>query len=102
MSRSLVLITALTLALAPAVSFAQHAMTGDAKTPKMAPAKMSAAQKIANATSAAPAEITKKATIMDWPDKEGGQPKELRAGSNGWVCFPNSPGEFGAASVDDP
>ena len=102
MSRVLVLLAAAALALGSAPVFAQHTMTGDAKTPKMGAATMSATRKIANATSAAPAEIAKKATIMDWPDKEGGQPKELRAGSNGWVCFPNSPAEFGAASVDDP
>jgi hypothetical protein len=65
-------------------------------------AKMSTSQKIANAMSAAPAEISRNAAIMDWSDKEGGQPKQLRAGTNGWVCFPNSPMEFGGASVDDP
>ena len=52
--------------------------------------------------SAAPTEISNHATIMEWPEKEGGQPKELRAGTNGWVCFPSSPAEFGVASGDDP
>jgi hypothetical protein len=65
-------------------------------------AKMSPAKKIANAMSAAPAAIAKNATIMDWPEKEGGQPTELRKGTNGWVCFPNSPMEFGGASNEDP
>jgi hypothetical protein len=84
-------------ALVPAVLFAQHKMTSDAPPPKMTPAK-----KISNAMSAAPADIARSATIMDWPQKEGGQPTQLRAGTNGWVCFPNSPSEYGAASVDDP
>jgi len=65
-------------------------------------ATMTEKQKIANAMSAAPAEIAKHATIMDWMEKEGGQPRQLRAGTNGWVCYPNSPDEFGAASTEDP
>ena len=52
--------------------------------------------------SAAPAEISKHATIMDWPAKDGGQPRQLRAGTNGWVCFPSTPAKFGAASGGDP
>jgi len=69
---------------------------------KAAGPKMSTEQKIKNAMSAAPSEISKDATIMDWPEKEGGQPKQLRAGKNGWVCFPSSPGQFIGASVEDP
>jgi hypothetical protein len=83
----------------PSISSAQHSMP--ASTSK-APAKMTDAQKIANAMSAAPAAIAKNATIMDWPDKEGGKPRQLRAGNNGWVCFPNSPMEFLGASGNDP
>ncbi len=41
--------------------------------------------------SAAPAEVAKNATIMDWPAKEGAQPTQLRAGTNDWVCFPDQP-----------
>jgi hypothetical protein len=101
------------LALAPAFALAQHAMpdkdahddkgasTGKAQA-KPARSKMSASQKIAEAPSAAPTEISKNATIMDWPEKAGGQPQELRKGTNDWVCFPSSPTEFGAASQQDP
>ena len=71
--------------------YAQHAMPAPSATPKPAAPKMTTAQKIASAMSAAPAVISKNATIMDWPEKEGGQPKQLRAGNNGWVCFPSSP-----------
>ena len=53
--------------------------------------KMTQAQKIANATSAAPAAISAKATVLDWPAKEGAAPETLRAGSNGWTCFPDMP-----------
>jgi hypothetical protein len=92
------------MAFVPALALAQHPMPESASMPMKgaAKSKMSASKKIANAMSAAPAEISRNATIMDWPGTEGGQPKELRKGSNGWVCFPNSPGEFGGASVDDP
>src|SRR5207253_2488045 len=83
--------------LMPMFAHSQHPDHEKATTSK----KMSTAQKIKNAMSAAPAEISRNATIMDWPEKAGGQPTQLRAGNNGWVCFPNSPSEFGAASVDD-
>jgi hypothetical protein len=102
MLRYLVRISFAVAALAPAVLYAQHAMPADPAPGKPGPAKMTTAQKIANAMSAAPTEISRKATIMDWPEKEGGQAKQLRAGTNGWVCFPNSPMEFGGASGDDP
>ena len=46
--------------------------------------KMTNGQKIAFAMSAAPAEISRHATIMDMT---GAQPKQLRAGTNGWVCY---------------
>lgn len=49
---------------------------------------MSNAQKIALAMSAGPAEIAKNATIIDMNTM-----KQLRAGSNGWVCY---------ASIDQP
>ncbi len=51
--------------------------------------------KIENAMSAGPASISKDATIMDWPEKEGGEPALLRKGTNDWTCFPDmahSPG----------
>jgi hypothetical protein len=56
--------------------------------------------KIAEAESAAPADIAKNATIMDWPAEEGGQPTELRSGTNGWTCFPSTP--VASAADEDP
>ena len=53
--------------------------------------KMTKAQKIASAASAAPASISAKATVLDWPAKEGAAPATLRAGTNGWTCFPDMP-----------
>ena len=85
--------------LVPSVPYAQHAMPASAAKK---PARLSDSQKISNAMSAAPAAIARNATIMDWPDKAGGQPRQLRAGSNGWVCFPNSPSEYVGASIEDP
>jgi hypothetical protein len=64
--------------------------------------KMTDAEKIADAMSAAPAEVSKDATIMDWGATMADPPRQLRAGTNGWVCFPNSPAEYGEASVRDP
>jgi hypothetical protein len=46
--------------------------------------------KVENAMGAGPKSIATNATIMDWPDREGGQMKQIRAGSNGWVCFPST------------
>lgn len=66
-----------------------------------APAPGSVDAKIMEALSAAPAEISAAATIMDWPAAEGGEMTQLRAGTNGWTCFPNSPAAVTAA-VDDP
>jgi hypothetical protein len=50
-----------------------------------------AAEKVANAAAAAPRSISDKATILDWPATEGAQPAVLRAGTNGWSCFPDMP-----------
>jgi hypothetical protein len=66
-----------------------------------APAPGSPEAKIQQAMSAAPAQIAASATIMDWPATEGGEMTQLRAGTNGWTCFPNSPAAVTAA-VNDP
>jgi hypothetical protein len=47
--------------------------------------------KIQNAMSAAPSSISAAATIMDWPASPGAAPAQLRAGTNGWACFPDVP-----------
>lgn len=48
--------------------------------------------KIDNALSAGPASIAQAATVIDWPiDATLGAGRELRAGSNGWVCRPDDP-----------
>jgi hypothetical protein len=57
---------------------------------------MTKEQKIANAMTAAPAAVSGKATILDWPAKEGDQPAVLRAGSNGWSCLPDMPDSQGS------
>jgi hypothetical protein len=53
--------------------------------------KMTKAEKIANAVAAAPSSISAKATILDWPAREGAAPEVLRPGTNGWSCFPDYP-----------
>jgi len=62
----------------------------------MAGTAMTKDQKIASAVSAAPASVTAKATIMDWPATEGGTPTVLRAGTNGWTCLPDMPDTEGS------
>lgn len=99
MSSATARIFAVLALLTPAVVHAQHAHAAPAKAPAH---KMTDAQMIVNAMSAAPAEISKSATIMAWPDVPTAQPKQLRAGTNGWVCYPNTPLEFGGAAVNDP
>ncbi|HXE56706.1 MAG TPA: hypothetical protein VNK43_01785 [Gemmatimonadales bacterium] len=58
--------------------------------------------KLRSAMSAAPPSIAANATIMDWPTEKGGQPVQLRAGTNGWVCFPSTPAQSGGATGEDP
>lgn len=48
-------------------------------------------EKIANATSAAPASISDSATVMDWPAGEEGRMITLRKGSNNFTCMPDRP-----------
>lgn len=62
----------------------------------------SAAAKIKQAMSAAPADVASGAAIMDWPDTPNGEMKQLRAGTNGWTCMPSTPTEFAGASREDP
>ena len=50
-----------------------------------AASKMTRAQKLAFAMSAAPPEIGRHATVMDMTDMS--KPKQLRAGTNGWICY---------------
>jgi len=53
------------------------------------PAGKSKDAKIQSAMSAAPRGISKDATILDYPEKEGGEPVVLRKGTNEWTCFPD-------------
>jgi len=47
--------------------------------------KMTRAQKLAFAMSALVPEIARHATVMDMTDMS--KPKQLRAGTNGWICY---------------
>lgn len=59
--------------------------------------------KIQNAMSAAPADIAKGATVVDWPGADG-KLAELRKGTNGWTCLPDYPASPGndPMCVDQP
>ena len=56
---------------------------------------MTKEQKTANAMTAAPPAVSAKATILDWPEKDGQAPSVLRTGNNGWSCLPDMPGSEG-------
>jgi len=83
------------LILTGAVIEAQGPPKAGEKKPAVAP-KASVAAKIRDAMSAAPPDIAKGAMIMDWPDSPTGQMKQLRAGTNGWMCMPSTGGGVGA------
>lgn len=70
---------------------AQEPPKPPAPAPKAYQAPISREDKIRNVSSAAPSSIVSKATILDWPTKAGDSPPVLRAGSNGWTCFPDNP-----------
>ena len=87
---SLLLALALLIFGHGALAQAQAPASKPGAEPKAAGAK-TAAWKIQNAMSAAPRSITKDATIMDWPAKEGDEPPVLRKGTNEWTCLPDDP-----------
>jgi hypothetical protein len=90
-----------TALLAQAAGTSKTGTTGQEKAAPAA-AKMTDAQKIADAMSAAPPGISLNATIMDWPDTPTGKPKQLRAGTNGWVCYPSMAEMHPGGAGDDP
>lgn len=79
-----------------AASAAQHEHGTPGKS------RMTDQQKIASAMSAAPATISRDATIMDWPQAEGQAPRQIRAGTNNWVCYPSSPMQSTHGAFEDP
>lgn len=64
------------------------------------PMSVDRAEMISDAESAGPPEITGEATIVTWPEMEGGEPTVLREGTNEWTCFASSPGAQMAAKHD--
>ena len=72
-----------------------HRMAMPARGMATGTSTMTREQKIANALSAAPASVSAKATILDWPAKEGAAPTVLRAGTNGWSCLSDMPDTHG-------
>ena len=44
------------------------------------------ADKIADASRAAPTELVAEATFLDWPSEAGGDFRVLREGTTGWIC----------------
>jgi len=64
------------------------------------PDRSSPEGKILEAMSAAPAAVASNATIMDWPAEGSSDPTQLRAGTNGWTCFPSDPQALAAGRRD--
>ena len=58
--------------------------------------------RIQQAMQAAPPDISASAAIMDWPKKNGMSMRQLRPGTNGWICMPSSPAPADGAATDDP
>lgn len=77
--------------LATTVLAAQEPQKPPPPAPRAYQAPGSREEKIKNISSAAPSSIVSKATILDWPAKAGEPAPVLRAGSNGWTCFPDNP-----------
>lgn len=107
---SAVILAVLTMVLLVACQGAQDAEAERAEVASMAgeaeaqtPPRGSTEWKIQNAMSAAPPELAGSATIMDWPETEDGEMRELRAGTNGWTCMPSTPEVFEQRGVvEDP
>ena len=59
--------------------------------PATAAAQMTTAQKIEDATSAAPPSISADAAVMDWPASPDAGFTTLREGTNRWTCLPDMP-----------
>ncbi|MDF1505802.1 hypothetical protein [Roseisolibacter sp. H3M3-2] len=95
----------LSVALAlPRALDAQHPTPAPAARPvadRGAPLR-TAPQKIQDALAAAPASVAAQAAVVDWPMAEGASMRELRPGTNGWVCHPTTPAVFAAAAGRDP
>jgi hypothetical protein len=84
----------LTFALSAAVAGQQPAMPAhehDGQMSMKTAPPTTKAEKIANASAAAPKPISDQATIYDWPPAGAGDPVVLRTGTNGWSCFPDMP-----------
>ena len=91
MRNLIVLAMVASVSVAAAAQQKSHAPMAADMHANMAMKMMTTAEKIANAMSAAPREISGSATILDWPAKEGDKPAVLRAGTNGWSCLPDMP-----------
>lgn len=87
----LLIFTQSTQAQAPAPAPAPKAAEPKKAEPMKAGPK-STEWKIQNAMSAAPRSISKAATVLDWPAKEGGDMVVLRKGTNDWTCIVDDPG----------
>ena len=67
----------------------------EAQSPSTSAKSGSKEAKIQDALSAAPESLRKDATVMDFPEKEGGNLIELQRGTNGWTCLPDYPASPG-------
>ncbi len=79
------LLSLVVLAVLSVASYAALAQTVRSSDPD--------ADKIADASRSAPAELAAGATILDWPEAPGEPFRVLREGTNGWNCLPDYPGD---------
>ncbi len=79
--------------MAPKSSAPNNTQTAAASafnTPEVTAAQGTDEWKVQDAMSAAPASVSNDATVMDWPGADG-KLAELKKGTNGWTCLPDSP-----------
>jgi len=88
--RSLIVLC-IVLAVGFAYAAEEKKMSPDKSMEKHMGKMMTKEQKMKSAMSAAPASVSKDATIMDFPQTEGGEMVKLKDGTNGWTCMPDDP-----------
>jgi hypothetical protein len=84
--------TSSTASMATTAASTSASTCGAMSTPTAAQTAPDAQAKIADAMSAGPAAVADNATVLDYEMDAEGNFVVLREGSNGWTCFPDTPG----------
>lgn len=79
----------------PSQSASQQSPTSNEESSQPVAESGTKEAKIQEGLSAAPESVGRNATVMDFPEKEGGDLVELQKGTNDWTCFPDYPASPG-------